>query len=89
MSMKLLTSFLISLVIAILSTIALWWDEGYRFGFLLILSLPGLIVAFPVAMMGIAGNVHDPSAAVTGGVDVVFYTWLFYWFIARRKARAE
>ena len=69
------------------STLPLWIDGGEAWGLLLLLSVPGFIVAFPLGAMGIAGNMHDPNAVVTGLVDALFYAWLLYWLNDPEAAR--
>ena len=66
------------------STFPLWRDVGEAWGLLLLLSLPGAVFAFPLGAMGVIGNAHDPSLAVTSSVDFLFYAWLFYWLMMRR-----
>jgi hypothetical protein len=75
----------IGAVIGFVSTMPLWIDGGEAWELLLLISLPGFIVAFPVGAMGIVGNMHDPNAVVTGVVDALFYAWLFYWLITWRN----
>jgi hypothetical protein len=82
-----LTSVLFGGLVSCASTIPLWRDVGEVWGGLLLFSLPGLIVAFPLGAMGIGGNAHDPSAWVTAFVDFLFYSRLIYWLMTRRRAR--
>ncbi|HVG26062.1 MAG TPA: hypothetical protein VM865_00545 [Acidobacteriaceae bacterium] len=65
-------------VVGLGSTLPLWSDAGERWGFLLLLSLPGIIVALPLGCMGVIGNAHDPNAVVIALVDACFYAWLSY-----------
>ena len=53
------------------------------------LTMPGVIVATPLAMFGL-GNVHDPNLRVIDVVDFVFYSVLLYWLMERwRMLRAR
>jgi hypothetical protein len=71
-------------LVACASTFPLWRDVGEGWGVLLLLSLPGAIIAFPLGAMGVVGNAHDPSLAVIACIDFLFYAWLFYWLMTRR-----
>ncbi len=75
---------ILSGLVTLASTVPLWRDLGEGWGLLLVASLPGAIVAFPLGVMGVAGNAHDPSLAVIASVDFLFYAWLFYWLMMRR-----
>jgi hypothetical protein len=66
------------------STLPLWRDVGEVWGGLLLLSVPGFIISFPLGVMGLGGNAHDPSLGVTAFVDFLFYAWLIHWLMARR-----
>jgi hypothetical protein len=69
------------------STVPLWFDLGEAWGFLLLFSLPGAVIAFPLGVMGVAGTAHGPSVVVIAFVDFLFYAWLFYWLMTRRRRR--
>ena len=70
---------------AFASTLPLWRDIPEGVGtFLLLLSLPGFIVAFPLGVIGFVGNAHDPNIIVAAVVDGLFYAWLLYWLMTRR-----
>ena len=81
---RFLTAVLLGGLVAFVSTLPLWVDGAENWDLLLVFSLPGVLVALPLGVMGIAGNMHDPNTVVTGLVDGVFYTWLFYWLMKRR-----
>ncbi len=81
---SLLLAVLLAGLVAFGSTFPLWLDFGEAWGGLLLFSLPGAIVAFPLGAMGLVGNAHDPSLAVIASVDFLFYAWLFYWVMMRR-----
>lgn len=75
-------------LIAVGGTLPLWFDLGEAWGPLVLLSIPGAFVAFPLSLVGV-GNPHDPSSAVIAVVDFIFYAWLFYWLMMRRLQRAS
>ena len=84
--MNLIFAFSLAALVAIGSTFPLWNDAGARLGFLVIVSLSGIIVGALSAMIGL-GNMHDPNVIVIAVSDTLFYTWLFFWLIERRSRR--
>ncbi len=90
-----LVAFLLAALIAFGATLPLWHEMHMNTvgaivaDFLLLFSLPGALVAFPLGYMGIGGNMHDPSVVVMGVVDFLFYWWLFHWLMTRRLPRGR
>lgn len=53
-------------------------------------NLPGLVAAFPFAMLGIGGhNMHDPSLFITGVASAVFWAVLFYYLLGKKFGKAS
>ncbi|SDE75691.1 hypothetical protein [Terriglobus roseus] len=53
-------------------------------------NLPGLVAAFPFAILGIGGhNAHDPSLVITAFASAVFWAMLFYYLLGKKLGKAS
>jgi hypothetical protein len=66
------------------ATLAAHGHDFLGVGVLMLLSLPGTIVAMPLALAGL-GNVHDPNLMVIDAVDFAVYAGVIYWLLGRRR----
>ncbi len=85
--------YLLSLSVVVGAVAAFAFTYGFHDGasripwqFLIPLSLPGALIAMPLALVGL-GNVHDPNLILITLVDFLFYSFLAFKLLQRLERR--
>jgi hypothetical protein len=86
-------AYLLTVSLAAGATAAFLFTYGFHdgssripWGFLLPFSLPGVLIAAPLALIGI-GNVHDMNLKVIVMVDFLFYSFITFKLVQRVERR--